>query len=65
MQEHIMAFPKTHYILAKDIPEEVFADYKNIEIFVADFYRDTPYFTFMRESVEGRSIEHIHYHFLP
>ena len=60
-----MAAPKKHFILAKDMPKEVFADYKNVEIFVADFYKDQNYFTFMRESLRSRSIEHLHYHFLP
>ncbi len=65
LREHIMAVPKEHFIYAKDMPNEFFADYKNIEQFVSDFYWEKPYFTFMRESLSGRSIEHLHYHFLP
>jgi diadenosine tetraphosphate (Ap4A) HIT family hydrolase len=65
MKEHIMAIPKKHYTLAKDIPDEVFLDYRNVEKFVSNFYGNINYFTFMRETISGRSIEHIHYHFLP
>ncbi len=65
MKEHIMAIPKKHYILAKDISDEVYVDYRNVEKFVSDFYENKNYFTFMRETVQGRSLEHIHYHFLP
>lgn len=65
LREHIMAIPKAHIKLAYEIPTEVMADYPNIERFVYDFYDGWSYFTFMRESLQNRSLEHIHYHFLP
>ncbi len=65
LAHHLMAVPKKHILLAKEIPDEVFLDYKNIEIFMSEFYKNQDYFTFMRESIHGRSLEHIHYHFLP
>lgn len=65
LKQHLMASPKHHYILAKDMPSEVFEDYRNVEIFIANFFWKASYFTFMRETVDGRSIEHLHYHFLP
>lgn len=60
-----MAVPKRHVVLAKDLSDEEYLDYKNVESFVHDFFGEQAYFTFMRESVSGRSLEHIHYHFLP
>ncbi len=67
MKNHIMAVPKRHVIYAKDLTSEELSDYKAVEAFVYDFYtqQNLSYFTFMRESLEGRSIEHLHYHFLP
>lgn len=59
-----IAYPKRHVVLAKDLLSEEFADYKFIEKKVHELYSDD-YFTFMRESVSGRSLEHLHYHFVP
>lgn len=65
LRNQIMAIPKYHYKMAYEIPEHVMADYVNIEKYVYDFYKWWSYFTFMRESIQNRSLEHIHYHFLP
>ena len=63
--KHIMAIPKAHYKMAHEIPWDVMADYPNVEKYIYDFYWSGSYFTFMRESIQNRSLEHIHYHFLP
>lgn len=65
LKEHIMAIPKKHIKFAYEIPSEVMAEYPKVEKFVADFFDGWSYFTFMRESLQNRSLEHIHYHFLP
>lgn len=65
LKEHIMAIPKKHFRFAHEIPAEVMAEYPKVEKFVYDFYNGASYFTFMRESLQNRSLEHVHYHFLP
>lgn len=65
LKTQLLAIPKEHYTLAHEIPAEVMAEYPKIEKFVYQFYKWWPYFTFMRESLQNRSMEHIHYHFLP
>lgn len=65
LREHIMAIPKLHLKYAFEIPAEVMAEYPHVEKFVSDFFDWKSYFTFMRESLQNRSLEHIHYHFLP
>ena len=60
-----MAVPKQHIKLAHEIPAEVMAEYPLIEKFVYDFFAESSYFTFMRESLQNRSLEHVHYHFIP
>lgn len=65
LTEHIMAVPKTHIKMAFEIPAEIMAEYPQVERFVYDFFAGKSYFTFMRESLQNRSLEHIHYHFLP
>jgi diadenosine tetraphosphate (Ap4A) HIT family hydrolase len=65
LKNQLMAIPKKHYKMAYEIPAEVMAEYPTIEKFVYDFYQWGSYFTFMRESIQNRSMEHIHYHFFP
>lgn len=65
ISNQIMAIPKIHYKMAYDIPREVMAEYPEVEKFVYNFFQWESYFTFMRESIQNRSMEHIHYHFIP
>ena len=65
LREHIMAIPKQHIKYAYEISAEIMGEYPQVEKFVSDFYAGASYFTFMRESLQNRSLEHIHYHFLP
>lgn len=60
-----MAIPKQHIKFAYEIPSEIMAEYPEVEKFVYKYYNGWAYFTFMRESIQNRSLEHIHYHFLP
>lgn len=65
LSEHIMAIPKMHIKMAYEIPASVMEEYPEVEAFVYNFFAGKSYFTFMRESLQNRSLEHIHYHFLP
>lgn len=65
LPQHIMAIPKKHIKFAYEIPADVMAEYPKVEKFVNDFFKGNSYFMFMRESLQNRSLEHIHYHFLP
>lgn len=65
LKNHLMAIPKQHIKFAYEIPSEVMAEYPEVEKFVYKYYNGWAYFTFMRESIQNRSLEHIHYHFLP
>lgn len=65
LKTQLMAIPKAHFKYAHEIPAEVMAEYPKVEKFIYDFYQGWSYFTFMRESIQNRSLEHIHYHFLP
>lgn len=65
LKQHIMAVPKRHVILSKDLSHEELSDYGNILWYVHDYFWDQDFFSFLRESREARSLEHLHYHFLP
>ena len=65
LDTHLMAIPKRHVILSKDLDGEELTEYKDILSFMHDFFKWEKYFSFIRESPKSRSLEHLHYHFLP
>ena len=65
LDNHLMAIPYKHHLNTADISPEEWSDFAEVEKFMKDFYGDTNYFSFIRQSKTGRSIAHIHYHYLP
>jgi len=65
LKEHIMAVPYSHTTYSRDLTPEEFWEMPILQKFIKDFYWDTDYFSFLRESLWNRSVEHLHYHFLP
>ncbi|MDD3646639.1 MAG: HIT domain-containing protein [Candidatus Gracilibacteria bacterium] len=65
LKNHLMTVPKRHVEVTQDLTEEEFADLKNIEVFMHKYYSGENFFSFIRETNSGKSIKHIHYHFLP
>ena len=64
--KHLMAVPKRHIKFTTQLNDEELVDYKNIEIFMKGYYKDDKnYYSFIRQSIWWRSIEHLHYHYLP
>lgn len=49
----------------RNLSAEEWADYKNVEIFMKEFYGELKYYNFIREEGETKSVHHLHYHFLP
>ena len=65
-KEHLMTVPKRHVKFTYDLNNEELIDYKNIEIYMKDYYKwNNNYYSFIRQSIWWRSIEHLHYHYLP
>ena len=60
-----MAIPHRHVILTSDLTDEEYIEFREVEKFVKDFYWEKEYFMFVRESRKSRSLEHLHYHFVP
>lgn len=65
LKTHLLAVPYRHICFTKDLSIEEFQDLKNVEQFVSEFYGSTPYFSFIREVGHYKSLNHLHYHFLP
>lgn len=65
LKDHLMAIPYSHKIFSYELSREEFAEMKDVQIFIKDFYWEKEYFSFLRETLSKRSIEHIHYQYLP
>ena len=63
-KQNLLALPKKHRILTADLTLEELKDYRNIEIFMKEYFWDKNYFSFIRQNTWWRSIEHLHYHYL-
>lgn len=65
-KKHIMAIPKRHIKYTVELNNEELIDYKNIEIYMKEYYKlSNNYYSFIRQTTGWRSIEHLHYHYLP
>ena len=64
-KKHLMSIPKRHIKYTTELNNEELIDFKNIEIFIKNFYKEKNYFSFIRETTWWRSVEHLHYHYLP
>lgn len=63
-KEHLMVIPKKHKEYTSDLNWEELKDYKNIELFMAEYYKWKHYYSFIRQSMWWRSIKHLHYHYI-
>lgn len=61
---HIMAVPYDHIIFSKDLQKNHLEEISEIHNQVQKFFKEEQYFSFTRESLSNRSVEHLHIHFL-
>lgn len=64
-KKHLMAIPLRHVIYTKDLTTQEWSEFKKVEEYMFNIYKWWHYFSFIRENTESRSLEHLHYHFLP
>jgi diadenosine tetraphosphate (Ap4A) HIT family hydrolase len=60
-----MVIPISHKIYAYEVTPEEYQELTEIHLWMKDFYHNEEYFSFCRESLAARTIEHLHIHFLP
>jgi len=67
MEEHLMAIPLRHVILTSNLNDKELKEFSQVEKFMEEFYlkKGKEYFSFVRQSPLSRSLEHLHYHYLP
>ena len=65
-KEHLMTIPKRHVEFTYELTEEELKDYRNIELFMKKYFENKcDYFSFIRQTKSNKSVEHMHYHYLP
>lgn len=62
--KHIMLIPIEHICFSKDISPEIYNEYWEAQKFISLYFNGEQYFSFTRESIEERSVEHLHIHFI-
>lgn len=65
LTNHLMAIPHRHVIKSSELSKEEYWELQEISSFMENYYKWENYFSFLRETNGGRSLEHLHYHFLP
>lgn len=60
-----MAVPLRHILLTGNLSKQEYGEMKEVEKFMEKFYLGKDYFSFVRQSLLSRSLEHLHYHYLP
>lgn len=63
-KQNLLAFPIEHKIFTNELSNEELIDFRNVEIFMKNYFWDKNYFSFIRQWEWWRSVEHIHYHYL-
>lgn len=64
-KKNLLLIPKRHVKYSYDLKKQEWWELENIHNFIHDYFGDEDFFSFMRESCTGRSLEHLHYHYLP
>jgi len=64
-ERHLMAIPYEHVVYFTDLSSEHLLELPWIYKKVQEFFWEMSFFSFTRESVAGRSVEHLHMHFVP
>lgn len=61
--QHIMAVPVRHIVFSTDFTKSELKELTSVYAFAKQFFWDKSYFSFTRETIDCRSIEHYHTHF--
>lgn len=64
---NLLVFPNRHIEFTSDFFPEEMADFVNVEKIIQKFYKEKglEYFSFIRQTKSNKSVEHLHYHYLP
>lgn len=63
-KKHTLLIPKRHVEHTKELSSEELLELASIETYIETYYVGEDYFSFIRQSITGKSICHIHYHYI-
>lgn len=63
-KQHLLVFPIKHKEYTTELDDNELIDYKNIELFMKNYFWEKNYFSFIRQWDWWRSVAHLHYHYL-
>ncbi|MBC7503389.1 hypothetical protein H7169_00245 [Candidatus Gracilibacteria bacterium] len=62
--KHLMLIPIRHACFSHEITNTEYSELHESYDFIEKFYNGDSYFSFTRESISERSVEHVHTHFI-
>jgi diadenosine tetraphosphate (Ap4A) HIT family hydrolase len=65
LKNHLLVIPYRHIKYSRELNKKELTDLRNVEVFMKNYYKDWDYFSFLRETSWAKSLNHLHYHFLP
>ena len=63
--QHLMAVPYAHRSFAHELDQDEVSELADVYAWMKNFYGERPYFSCTRETMDHRSIEHFHMHYIP
>lgn len=64
-EKNLLLIPKRHVKYSYDLKSQEWCELENIHNFIHEYFWNEDFFSFIRESCTWRSLEHLHYHFIP
>ncbi len=64
IKKHILLVPKRHIEHTKYLNNDELLELAKIEQYLEEYFNWENYFSFIRETNKGKSIKHIHYHYI-
>ena len=65
IKEHLLLIPYRHIEHTKNLNKQELNELVEVYEFIEKYFNWKNYFSFIRETNWGKSIKHIHYHYLP
>ncbi|MBS9775089.1 HIT domain-containing protein [Candidatus Gracilibacteria bacterium] len=63
-KKHTLLVPKRHIEHTKNLQNEELLELAKIEAYIEKYYKRENYFSFIRQTNGGKSICHLHYHYI-
>jgi diadenosine tetraphosphate (Ap4A) HIT family hydrolase len=65
LKDNLLVIPKKHRKYTYELDSQEWSEFPTVEKFIHEYFGETDYFSFIRQSCKWRSLEHLHYHYLP